>query len=300
MGVQSFSHLESIAQASNKPFRYLSKRKELTYILGSRCKDGVVLVGDRKITMEGGADHDYEEKLFVDIHPMVVGSSGVSGLFEKFRNRIKTYAALQVQQGHPINVDAFITEIENQTLNLNQTYRERIMGQVFDVLIGIKTQDAGAVLQYINPIGFAEPVRRYRAIGHGEPYGSIFMKTIWRPDMTMAEVADLGCFIIKYIERFELDSSVGVDSRPPQNSPQIWFIPDANPPPNATEEEKRMTTYNLHPADRGLLDQLESNALERLDQYEMNIVGGFKEFPVGHGFKGFSRSPPSPSPPPSS
>jgi hypothetical protein len=35
----------------------------------------------------------------------------------------------------------------------------------------------------------------------------------------MEEIARLGHFIIKYIEKFELNSEVGGD-------PQIWFIPD--------------------------------------------------------------------------
>jgi 20S proteasome alpha/beta subunit len=158
---------------------YLTKRREMTYILGSRCKDGVVLIGDRKVT--GGTDVNYEDKLFMDIHPMVIGSSGVLGLFEKFRYRLRRYIA-----GHPnVDISDFIAEIENITRELNQSYKDVLQGQVFDVLIGIKTQDIGALLQYILPIGFAEPIRKYRAIGHGEPYGSIFLKQLWRPDMTM-------------------------------------------------------------------------------------------------------------------
>jgi 20S proteasome alpha/beta subunit len=65
--------------------------KGMTYILGSRCSDGVVLVGDRKVTLEHGATHEYEDKLFNDIWWLVVGSSGISGLFEKFRDRLTTY-----------------------------------------------------------------------------------------------------------------------------------------------------------------------------------------------------------------
>ncbi len=91
--------------------------------------NGVVLIGDRKLTLQGGADLDYEDKVFMDIINVVIGSSGVLGLFDKFRERIRSYISL-----HPTaNIDDFITEIENQTKILNDTYRDRLANQVFDV-----------------------------------------------------------------------------------------------------------------------------------------------------------------------
>ena len=42
-------------------------RPRVTYILGSRCKDGVVLVSDTKITVDGGARYEYEDKLTGEI-----------------------------------------------------------------------------------------------------------------------------------------------------------------------------------------------------------------------------------------
>jgi 20S proteasome alpha/beta subunit len=67
---------------------YKYRLKGMTYILGANCTDGVVLVGDRKITLDNGAAHEFEDKLFVLTPWMVVGSSGISGLFEKFREKL--------------------------------------------------------------------------------------------------------------------------------------------------------------------------------------------------------------------
>jgi hypothetical protein len=39
----------------------------MTFILGSHCKDGVILVADRKITIDGGEDYDECDKLFGEI-----------------------------------------------------------------------------------------------------------------------------------------------------------------------------------------------------------------------------------------
>lgn len=251
----------SVTELLNEWSSALSQRREMTYILGSKCTDGAVLVGDRKVTEEGGTDFFWEDKIFMDIHPIIVGSSGVLGLFEKFRRRIANYVSTQ-RSG---NVDTFISEIERVTRELNLNYRDVLGGQVFDVLVGIKTQDAGGLLQYILPRGFAEPVRRYKAIGHGEPYGSFFLKQLWRPNMTMEQVAELGYFIIKYIEGTELDSSVGIGN----SHPQVWFIPN-NPPPNISEDEKKK--YEVHKADDQLLQKLKELAESRLQKVREDTV----------------------------
>jgi 20S proteasome alpha/beta subunit len=219
----------------------------MTYILGSRCQDGVVLVGDRKLTAE--TSYSFEEKIFMDVPPVVLASSGVYGLFDKFRNKVAAHLAEHPQQPAQI----FLEAIENFTLELNETYRERLRGQVFDVLAGVRGGDR-SVLYHVQPNGFAEPVKRYRVIGHGEPYGSVFLKGLWRTDITMTQVAELGYFIVKYIERFELDSSVGVGSE----HLQIWLIPDAQSlpidqaPATWLDAFKKKTESNLQKLDENL------------------------------------------------
>ena len=53
--------------------------------------------------------------------------------------------------------------------------------------------------------------------------------------MTMAKVAEIGYFVIKYIEELKLDHTVGLDTR----GPQIWFIPDHSPKNIAQNERKK-------------------------------------------------------------
>lgn len=233
--------------------------RDMTYILGSVCPDGVVLVGDRKITLGEGTTHEYEDKLFVDGHWMVVGSSGTSGLFEKFRETLTAYISSPEYDG---NVIALTTQIENITRGLNENYREVLGGQVFDVLIGIKTT-TGAILRYIFPFGFAEGVRRYKVIGHGEPYGSFFLKRWWRGNMRMLEVAELGLFIIRYIQEFELDNSVGIGD----GHPQVWLIPNTPIPQGTTPEQQGlMTPQVISPEDMGVIADRVSKRLATFKQ----------------------------------
>ena len=78
-----------------------------------------------------------------------------------------------------------------------------------------------ASIRHFLPDGRVEIVTTYRAIGTGTPYGSILLNTCLKPDMTMKEVAELGSFIIKYIEDNKLDLTVGVGDL----KPQIWYMP---------------------------------------------------------------------------
>jgi len=240
-------------------FRYREGQwLDLTYILGARCKDGVVLIGDRKVTLEGGTDFEYSDKIFMDIPPIIVGSSGVAGLFDKFRRRVARY--LMSHREEASDIENFIEAIENITRELNDRYRTILRGNYFDVLIGILAQD-GAFLQYINPIGFAEVVRKYKVIGHGEPYGSIFLKKLWNPDMTMEQTAELGYFIIRHIEKLELDGSVG-------GNPQVWFIPD---PPRGQVSEEDKPKYSVHQADQTTIDAFEKRADEKITKYKESL-----------------------------
>lgn len=240
---------------------YEHRLKGMTYILGSMCSDGVVLVSDRKVTLEQGATSEYEDKLFLNDPWTVVGSSGVSGLFEKFRENLAMYIA---SPGRESTVPALTAQIEVLTRELNEKYKDVLRGQNFDVLLGIKTT-ANSELRYVYPFGFAEGVRKCKAIGHGEPYGSFFLKHWWKPSMTMLDVAELGYFIIEYIQEFGLDNTVGIGD----DFPQIWLIPHKQAPPKATLEQRRLT--NPHMPSRDEMAAMRDRVLEKLAR--------FKEYP---------------------
>ncbi len=213
----------------------VSRRKAVTYILGARCKDGVVLVSDRKFTTSSG-ETQYQDKLFADKDFYVVGSSGTLGLFDKFRTEV-IHAVIQMRKKkYEIGSHDFIQKVESIAWNLNKKYNKRNNNLMFEVLIGIKTNQ-GAVLRYVHYDGLEEPVKHYQAIGSGRRYGEPFLKALWNTNLHMKDIAEIGYFIIKQIEELQLDSSVGVHT----NKAQIYFIPDDNNPthqPNFQELNK--------------------------------------------------------------
>ena len=189
----------------------------MTYILGAKCKDGIVLVGDRRVSRGYGA-YEYEDKIFSDVPYVIIGASGVVGLFDKFRGEISSVAAANPS----IATDDFIREAEKIVYKLNTEYAERTRGRTIDLLVAYGRLRIGRLL-YITPRGVGEVVRRYQVIGSGEPYGAYLMKKLWKNDLTMKQVAILGALTIKHIEENELDEAVGTGRA---GEPLIWFNAD--------------------------------------------------------------------------
>jgi len=73
-----------------------SKLSNITFILGARCSDGVVLIADRKITnLDEGLTFDFGDKLFAELCHIVFGSTGSTGIFELFRAKIRNHIRTQ-------------------------------------------------------------------------------------------------------------------------------------------------------------------------------------------------------------
>lgn len=188
----------------------------MTFILGARCADGIVLVADRKMTRSHGSS-TYEQKIFEEVDNVVMGSAGVVGLYDKFRRRISEISSKNTK----MSPDDFISDCETVVSDLNTKYIERTRGGIIELLVGYGRTRAGH-LQYVTHNGVGEEVRQYKIIGSGESYGEYFMRKMFKPDMSMKEVAILGTCVIKIIEENDLDEAVGIKEHPSQ----IWFIPD--------------------------------------------------------------------------
>jgi 20S proteasome alpha/beta subunit len=90
------------------------------------------------------------------------------------------------------------------------------------VLFAAQLSDRGATIHYIRDDGLTDDIYEYKTIGSGEIPASVFLKGLYRKDMTMRQSAKLGFFIIKYIEEQGIDNQVGVG----KDRPQVYFIPN--------------------------------------------------------------------------
>ncbi len=204
-------------------------KNDLTYILGARCADGVVLVADTKITLEDGTRYAYGKKLFKISDSIVMGASGISGFFSSFQNRVQVKSSELTKQGITLNMPARIQLLAEEVIReMNNAYEadRYLLTTNFSVFLASRIVSE-ADLTHFTGLGIPEPVNTMKVIGHGEPYGALFADKIWDKAMTMEEVARLAIFIIKLIQDTKIDASVGYTT---EYLPQIYYIPDVKFP----------------------------------------------------------------------
>lgn len=216
--------------------------KDMTYILGARCKDGVVPVGDTKVTIGGGTDYTYGKKIISRLNNIVMGSAGASGLYKNFQDRMidvlikmerneADRVEMQKTRKYPIIIieEEYFTLVSKVIRDMHSDYQEDRYIIINNLMIICATRigNPAAQITTFTGYGFPEPVNDYAVIGHGEPYGALFLKKLWKRDMTMMQTAKLGIFIIKFIQDMNLDNSVGFNE---EFLPQVVLIPDVNLP----------------------------------------------------------------------
>jgi len=208
----SFSSFEILPY--NKP---RTKNEPMTLIVGARCTDGIVMVADRKITeffINGGIDFKYQNKLFGVLEHVILGSSGNTAMFDLFKLRLMEY----VKQ-NDVPIDYIITRVCEITKKTNEEYNYRY-DTSFDVLVGIQYTNKISEITYINHRGEPNNSGFFYAIGSGNNYAKIFLNQLQTTNISMKQFAEIGYFIIKYIENTELDASIGVGNL----KPQIWYF----------------------------------------------------------------------------
>lgn len=252
----------------------------MTYILGAKCSDGVVLVADTKVTIGEGTEHSYSKKIFKPFTQVYMGAAGMGGLYKSFENRVvsvvNTYNQLQDKDPkYQLNSSqSFSVLVENVIREMHSVYGDdrNLILQQFDALMAQRiTNDAE--LSHITPIGFMEPIDTIKVIGHGEPYGAFFLKKkIWRPDFTMQDTAKLAIFIINHIQNQKLDNSVGFDE---EYLPQVCYVP--NIPKDIQIDESTSQKFSIKEA-----EQREVNAMlgeiKELDKPVTTLVEDFNSF----------------------
>ena len=228
-------------------FRYQKQNNDMTYILGARCVDGVVLVSDQKILR--GNVPSYKEKLMQVLPSVIMGGAGTSGLIERFSDEIKT----QVENQRITNDSQLLGFVEERSLELSQKYAPRVGG--LEILIGVRAGIYAQLFNIVTERGFAEPVKEYVVIGSGVPYGSFLLEKLWNKNMTMIDFAKVAYMVINYVIDFKLDDSVGGD-------PKVWFMPDVLEP--QSDMQKIDPKYNVRMPNSEELEEIKNYSGEMI------------------------------------
>jgi hypothetical protein len=185
------------------------------------------------------------------------------GNYELFRSRVASHIRKNI-----VWLDDVISVFSDITFDLNKRYNYRD-NLVFGVLVGIAYPHQDSSLTYIDSYGSIETIQSgYKVIGAGAKYAKPYLEKEWNAEMTMAQVAELGFFIIRCIERFRLDASVGLDNE----NPQVWFIP------NRYEENERngVTRNDDSEATTEQLDKISIRVERRLGRHERQLAKLFE------------------------
>ncbi len=245
----------------NKP---IHKATKMTYGVGIVCLDGVVLAADTRFTVDCGTNYEYGHKITGEIRGVLTGFAGNREPFEDFRMHLREYAVQLDEETKTVRLDELSLKVKDIMRVLDNHYGNFYK---FDVLVGVSTNE-GAKLRYFYQDGRPEIVDKYKVIGNGAPYGLIYFKTHWHKDITMDAAADLAYFVIRYIEKFKLDLSVGTGEEFPD--PLIRFIPNTPYPNGRVDGEPTNDDYKRY----------ERNAQLRLDKVEKSLINDYRDISV--------------------
>lgn len=219
----------------NNYYKYREDGEDMTLIIGVRCKDGVILAGDKKVVE--GTNITSEEKITslpLNIH---VAGAGTKEIIDKFNERIpfiledrKNHNFKEMKKENPnIKIEEvpfyfrpyeFLEDCEGLLTNLSQRYIDEVH-QFWhsDILVGVIVNTT-AELHHLSTLDCLDSKRRgFKCIGSGAPYAEFILKGLWNEDLTMRETAEICKFVIEEIEKCGIDNNVGEGF-------QIVFVPD--------------------------------------------------------------------------
>lgn len=225
----------------------------MTYILGAKCSDGVVIVGDQKIVCNDEAT--YDRKIESVLPTVALAGAGIYGLITMLTDEIHK----QIKNENIKNYTDLLSIAEEKSFELSQAYESRVGS--FEILLGVKTEDDSRLYNLIPNQGFAEPIRKYVTIGSGGSYASVLLRTLWSDDMSMLEFAGLGHFLINFIVEMGLDESIGGDI-------DVWFIP--NTPDDTRNKSRKNQPLDIHVAS--------PNEIKTIKTYSNNMLVHTKQF----------------------
>jgi len=180
----------------------------LTLILGARCTDGVVIVGDTKITSTIGTVLRYEPKLAGVLRNVIFGYAGSVIMYKVFERYIIGDLMILRDSSDKYTADNLVNKIAEAMCVI----KEARSNQYFDLRVMIGRQfprDGKSDLHVVNSQGRINHISNWKAIGKGESSANPIVERRWTEDTSMKEFALLSYCIIRCAEQERPEESVG-------------------------------------------------------------------------------------------
>ncbi len=259
--------------------RYRNIGKPVTYLVGAKCTDGIVIVSDSRLI----AEYDVEtgNKILQLDDNIVIGAAGGTRFFKKFLNQLND----SLKEKPPKSVNETITTAEDIIFTLYERYGKRARGESIDCFIAISDiwkkymiYTNNVKLFALDKEGSAVPIDGIKALGHAEPYGAMFLKILWNKSYSMRQTAELVKFVIDTVYSLGLD--VTVDHRlqyfciPYEGEPD--FMPFEDMEVINENVKKMMVVFNTAMSDIREMQHIES--LKAIDTMHNKKRGRIKEY----------------------
>ncbi|XOA43132.1 MAG: hypothetical protein ACKKMO_01500 [Candidatus Nealsonbacteria bacterium] len=206
-----------------------------TLIIGLRCKDGIVLGGDRKVVRGGETDFENKVKIFAikGKVPVIFAAAGLGGIIDDFLEMFIKTLKINIERGEITSLFSIKLLAEDLVAKVGARYGPRfgIASPIEFILGGLSELSKGeARLYQIGAPGFGERIRYCNLIGHGRSYARTIGKYLFPKDgktgeipFTCNEIVPRLATCIYWIGfKGEIDDYVGGD-------PQIVYIKDEKP-----------------------------------------------------------------------
>jgi len=196
-------HIRAIQEGKNfARKKSLEKAESSTLVIAAKCKDGVVMIADRR--MIRGTEHSHEKKINA-FYKVSVAFAGLTGLRDKFLETVEGV----LRAARAVNLSEAIIGVEDTMALISDRYKTRLGrdAQIVALLAGLEHLSSGeAKLYHILGNGYAEKID-FLCIGHGAPYATSIAQDLYHTSLTMEAMAEIAIFIINWVEK--IDSSVG-------------------------------------------------------------------------------------------
>lgn len=200
--------------------------RDVTLIIGARCCDGVVMLGDTK-TINQNVVYSKKITLPFSNNKVMFGGSGKGGLYNDFLQRV-TKEVIEIDRKSHYDVQlttnaGFQTLVNRVLRDMNEHHRSNIEWflENLSIMCAMRIDSELPDLLHFLPIGSAEQINEYFPIGSGCNYGKLFFENTWKPNWTIEQTIKLGLLTIKAVNEFNLDNSVGFNEQYP---PQVCYI----------------------------------------------------------------------------
>jgi len=139
---------------------------------------------------------------------LVITGSGTAALLDKFKMRIfnlKFSSATDRPKAEIV--------VENVVAQLYEQYSRRLKDDhKFEAIVmGLEGFDKGeANIMRVHGEGISQCIKTYAIVGHGNPYIAALYSILYNYELSVIELAVLGCFCLRILVSTGLDQRVGL------------------------------------------------------------------------------------------